>query len=64
MGIIQYHMKYSPDEERIFIFVRDSAAGITYRLAGRGQRAAGLERCRALMAGPDFPRHLEAVREG
>ncbi len=26
MGITQYHMNYSPDEDRIFIFVRDSEA--------------------------------------
>ncbi len=37
MGISQYHMNYSADEDRIFIFVRDSAAtehafGLTRRL--------------------------------
>lgn len=37
MGITQYHMNYSPDEDRLFIFVRDSDAtehafGLTRRL--------------------------------
>ena len=37
MGISQYHMNYSPEEDRIFIFVRDSdttehAFGLTRRL--------------------------------
>lgn len=37
MGITQYHMNYSADEDRIFIFVRDSEAtehafGLTRRL--------------------------------